>query len=187
MSNWGGSDNNAESACLLWVARALPFGLRDHPLKRLPQLWIQLQALLEILLCFVRAALPEADNSARTVSVGVSRFERDILGEIGFCARPLSLALPPRGAIEPGVGKARVELDGPIVIGQHAVEVAFDLGYTYAVAGEKNLARHALAELHREAKKFLFHRFISPPFTRRWARRIKLSPGWKRAFSRTMA
>jgi hypothetical protein len=90
--------------------------------------------LLEILLCFVGAALPQARDSACGVSLGTLRFERDVSGEIGFGARPLFLASPQRSAIEPHAGKARIQLDGLVVIGHCAVQIAIELPRCASVA-----------------------------------------------------
>jgi hypothetical protein len=84
--------------------------------------------LVEVLLRFVGAALPQAQESALGMGVRQLRFERavqrDVVREISLGARPLALRLPVSGAIEPSVGKARIQLNGLVVIGERAVPIA---------------------------------------------------------------
>jgi hypothetical protein len=73
-------------------------GVFDYPLKGQPQVRIQLQTLIEVLLCLVGAALPQPHDPALAISIGVLWFlglpEREVASKIGFGARPLFLALP---------------------------------------------------------------------------------------------
>ena len=114
---------NALPSTNLATRGQLLFRLCDELFERSLQVFVQRQASGEVLLSFAILAVQQSHESALGVGVGQMRFQFNGHGEIGFGTSQIAFGLPVSGAVEPGVGKARVELDGLVEIGERALIV----------------------------------------------------------------